>query len=327
MRRVDSRHHGAAAGRDPGADGEDAERWALSENEPDAVRAAAAEFILEGLYAHRRISRSEERGFAAEDKPPRREPTANATATARDKRAGASVPTSAAATTEAPHEVDQVLQVHRRGLRDRRRAICCRRSPISCCRAASAPVHAAASGTSTRWRISRRPSSRRSNSGQLFDEDALQEMMERLQNLSPEQMEQAAGEPDPEDGERRADHDRGASGPPAARQRGRRRRTPRSSSRSPTSRSISWASRRSRICSGSLGRSSFGRHDTRDLATGIETNGSTKQYEFGDTLNLDVSATLFSAIAAGGRAGAARTWSTRTCTCTSASTRAPARRC
>jgi magnesium chelatase subunit I len=44
----------------------------LTANEPDAVRAAAAEFVLEGLYAHRRISRSEERGFAAEEK--RREP-------------------------------------------------------------------------------------------------------------------------------------------------------------------------------------------------------------------------------------------------------------
>ena len=44
----------------------------LSSNEPDAVRAAAAEFVLEGLYAHRRISRSEERGFAAEEK--KREP-------------------------------------------------------------------------------------------------------------------------------------------------------------------------------------------------------------------------------------------------------------
>src|SRR4051794_16150837 len=40
----------------------------LSANEPDAVRAAAAEFILEGLHAHRRISRNEERGFAAEEK-------------------------------------------------------------------------------------------------------------------------------------------------------------------------------------------------------------------------------------------------------------------
>jgi magnesium chelatase subunit I len=44
----------------------------LSANEPDAVRASAAEFVLEGLYAHRRISRSEERGFAAEEK--KREP-------------------------------------------------------------------------------------------------------------------------------------------------------------------------------------------------------------------------------------------------------------
>jgi Ca-activated chloride channel homolog len=47
---------------------------------------------------------------------------------------------------------------------------------------------------------------------------------------------------------------------------------------------------------GSLGKSSFGRHDTRDLATGIETSGSSKLYEFGDTMNLDVSTTLFSAI-------------------------------
>ena len=47
---------------------------------------------------------------------------------------------------------------------------------------------------------------------------------------------------------------------------------------------------------GSLGKSSFGRHDTRDLSTGIEANGSSKLYEFGDTLNLNVSETLFSAI-------------------------------
>src|SRR6266550_3980079 len=46
----------------------------------------------------------------------------------------------------------------------------------------------------------------------------------------------------------------------------------------------------------SLGKSSFGRHDTRDLATGIETSGSAKTYEFGDTLNLDITATLSSAI-------------------------------
>ena len=47
---------------------------------------------------------------------------------------------------------------------------------------------------------------------------------------------------------------------------------------------------------GSLGKSSFGRHDTRDLATGIEASGASKRYEFGDTLNLDITATLSSAI-------------------------------
>jgi len=47
---------------------------------------------------------------------------------------------------------------------------------------------------------------------------------------------------------------------------------------------------------GSLGKSSFGRHDTRDNATGIEASGASKVYEFGDTLNLDITATLSSAI-------------------------------
>ena len=47
---------------------------------------------------------------------------------------------------------------------------------------------------------------------------------------------------------------------------------------------------------GSLGKSSFGRHDTRDMATGIEASGASKQYEFGDALNLDITATLSSAI-------------------------------
>ena len=48
---------------------------------------------------------------------------------------------------------------------------------------------------------------------------------------------------------------------------------------------------------GSLGKSSFGRHDTRHFATGVETSGASKQYEFGDTLNLDTTATLSAAIA------------------------------
>jgi Ca-activated chloride channel family protein len=46
----------------------------------------------------------------------------------------------------------------------------------------------------------------------------------------------------------------------------------------------------------SLGKSSFGRHETNHLSTGIETSEAPKRYEFGDTLNLDVNATLRSAI-------------------------------
>jgi len=47
----------------------------------------------------------------------------------------------------------------------------------------------------------------------------------------------------------------------------------------------------------SLGKSSFGSHDTPYLATGIEADGWSKQYEFGDVLNLDVNATLLNSLA------------------------------
>jgi Ca-activated chloride channel family protein len=51
---------------------------------------------------------------------------------------------------------------------------------------------------------------------------------------------------------------------------------------------------------GSLGKSSFGRHDTRHMATGIEATGASRRYEFGDVLNLDTTATLSSAISRDG---------------------------
>ena len=47
---------------------------------------------------------------------------------------------------------------------------------------------------------------------------------------------------------------------------------------------------------GSLGKASVGRHDTRELATGVEVAGAPKTYEFGDTLNLDITATLSASI-------------------------------
>src|SRR5688572_5266026 len=58
---------------------------------------------------------------------------------------------------------------------------------------------------------------------------------------------------------------------------------------------------------GSVGRSSAGRHDTRHLATGVEAIAASKQYEFGDTMNLDPSGTILNAVQrlhAEGRSGA-----------------------
>jgi uncharacterized protein with von Willebrand factor type A (vWA) domain len=55
---------------------------------------------------------------------------------------------------------------------------------------------------------------------------------------------------------------------------------------------------------GPLGKSNLGRHDTRHEASGVETNGSSKLYEFGDTLNLDITATLSSVFAREGLATA-----------------------
>jgi magnesium chelatase subunit I len=45
----------------------------LGESESDALRASAGEFILEGLYAHKRISRNEELEFVAGERQPREE--------------------------------------------------------------------------------------------------------------------------------------------------------------------------------------------------------------------------------------------------------------
>ncbi len=47
---------------------------------------------------------------------------------------------------------------------------------------------------------------------------------------------------------------------------------------------------------GSIGKSSLGRHDTREMATGIEASGAPKPYEFGDTMNIDASGTILNAV-------------------------------
>jgi Ca-activated chloride channel family protein len=47
---------------------------------------------------------------------------------------------------------------------------------------------------------------------------------------------------------------------------------------------------------GSIGKSSIGRHDTREMATGIEASGAPKAYEFGDTMNIEASSTILNAV-------------------------------
>jgi Ca-activated chloride channel family protein len=46
-----------------------------------------------------------------------------------------------------------------------------------------------------------------------------------------------------------------------------------------------------------MGRANFGSHDTPHLATGVEAEAASRPYQFGDTLNLDIPATLKQALA------------------------------
>jgi Ca-activated chloride channel homolog len=50
---------------------------------------------------------------------------------------------------------------------------------------------------------------------------------------------------------------------------------------------------------GGLGKSSMGRHDTREYSSGVEMTGDLKDYEFGDTLNLDMTQTLTNVVSKG----------------------------
>jgi Ca-activated chloride channel family protein len=132
--------------------------------------------------------------------------------------------------------------------------------------------------------------------GQLFDNDNMREMLERLQNLSPEQMQKLLDNLV----QKMIDEGQITVGQPGDEQQGApgAGNGPDSKVRfEVTDKSLDFLGFKTlKDLLGSLGKSSFGRHDTRDLATGIEASGSSKQYEFGDTLNLDISETLFSAI-------------------------------
>jgi Ca-activated chloride channel homolog len=131
-------------------------------------------------------------------------------------------------------------------------------------------------------------------SGQLFPDDQMQQMLEKLASMSPEQLDQlleSLVQKLAEEGHISTDQESEQQGQGKAQGREGQARF------EVTDKSLDFLGFKTlKDLLGSLGKSSFGRHDTRDLATGIETSGSSKQYEFGDTLNLDISETLFSAV-------------------------------
>ena len=133
-------------------------------------------------------------------------------------------------------------------------------------------------------------------SGELFNPEQLEQMRERLQHMSAQQREQLierlmnkleqAGYIQTEGPPPESPSSPGANGGPEGEMRFE-----------VTDKAIDFLGFKTlKDLLGSLGKSSFGAHDTRDLATGIDASGGAKSYEFGDTLNLDVSATLFSAM-------------------------------
>ena len=132
--------------------------------------------------------------------------------------------------------------------------------------------------------------------GDLFNDESRREMMERLQNLSPEQLDKLLDnliQKMVDEGQITIEEttEQQASRPGVGNGKDSKVKF------EVTDKSLDFLGFKTlKDLLGSLGKSSFGRHDTRDLATGIETSGSSKLYEFGDMLNLDVSETLFSAI-------------------------------
>jgi Ca-activated chloride channel family protein len=132
--------------------------------------------------------------------------------------------------------------------------------------------------------------------GRLFDDDRLQQMMEQLASMTPEQVEQLLDnlvQKMIDEGQITMPEQPEEAQPGAGQGQGKDSQV----KFELTDKSLDFLGFKTlKDLLGSLGKSSFGRHDTRDLATGIETSGSARPYEFGDVLNLDVSATLFSAI-------------------------------
>ncbi len=132
-------------------------------------------------------------------------------------------------------------------------------------------------------------------SGELFDRDRADELSQRLQQMDPEQLDKLLErlvDKLAQEGYLQTDRnpaEEGAQGGPG--------RADGEMKFEVTDKSLDFLGYKTlKDLLGSLGKSSFGAHDTRDLATGVEASGASRRYEFGDVLNLDISETLFSAM-------------------------------
>ena len=139
--------------------------------------------------------------------------------------------------------------------------------------------------------------------GELFGDQEIEKMMERLRQMSPEEMAQLVDRLT----ESLAEGGYITVSPSDQARRGSPRENPtgsidpnleRTSVRFQlTEQGVDFLGYKTlKDLLGSLGKASLGAHDTREMATGVETSGSSKPYEFGDNLNLDVNETLFQAI-------------------------------
>ena len=119
-------------------------------------------------------------------------------------------------------------------------------------------------------------------SGELFDEQKAEQVREQIANMSPEQLdavlERLAAKLEQEGYVNQKDSPQGVKV-------------------EVTDKAVDFLGFKTlKDLMGALGRSSFGAHETRDLSTGVESSGPSKKWEFGDTLNIDASSTLFSAM-------------------------------
>jgi Ca-activated chloride channel homolog len=130
--------------------------------------------------------------------------------------------------------------------------------------------------------------------GDLFDKQMADGVRERLEEMSPEEFNQLVNrlvKKLADDGYINVENADGEQGKPEQPQE------PKDVRFDITDKSVDFLGFKTlKDLMGAIGRSSFGAHDTREMATGVETSGSAKLYEFGDTLNLDVGTTLFSAL-------------------------------